>query len=213
LRSKHKAFKIPKHESKSKQSTTNIAKALITFHLKVEKVKKDATNPFFKKKYASLSNILEAIDGPLNESGLSFSQFPTNQNGLTTILMHGESGEYLQDTYEMNPVKDDPQGRGSALTYQRRYALAAILGLNIDEDDDGNTASKSVNQNNNLNKKPLGKPQPKSLSEDELFQWQQSVNACINLDEITALYNKNKGTVNSEPQVFEMFKSRKKQLS
>jgi len=118
-----------------------IATALGLFHMKVSKVKKDATNPFFKSKYASLSNILEAIDVPLEESGLTFSQFPTGEHGLVTILMHGESGEYLQDTYTMRPVKDDPQGIGSCITYQKRYALAAVLGLNIDEDDDGNAAS------------------------------------------------------------------------
>lgn len=123
------------------ESIKNIAAALITFHLKVENVKKDSTNPFFKSKYASLSNILEIISTPLEESGLSFSQLPTGENGLTTILMHSDSGEYLQAEYFMKPVKDDPQGRGSAITYQRRYALSAILGLNIDDDDDGNTAT------------------------------------------------------------------------
>jgi hypothetical protein len=122
------------------ESIKNISAALISFSVKVEKVKKDATNPFFKSKYATLSNILEAIHEPLIESGLSFSQFPTDENGLTTILMHAESGEYLESTYSMRPVKDDPQGRGSVITYQRRYALAAVLGLNID-DDDANTAT------------------------------------------------------------------------
>ena len=123
------------------QSLKELSKALITFHLKVDKITKDAQNPFFKSTYASLSNILDAINLPLIESGLSFVQFPENENGLTTILMHSESGEFMQSTYEMKPVKDDPQGRGSVITYQRRYALAAILGLNIDEDDDGNTAT------------------------------------------------------------------------
>lgn len=122
-------------------SIGNLAKALIKFHTTVEKIKKDAKNPFFKSKYASLSNILEAINEPLIESGLSFSQFPIGENGLVTILMHGESGEFIQSHYEMKPVKDDPQGRGSVITYQRRYALAAVLGLNIEEDDDGNTAT------------------------------------------------------------------------
>jgi ERF superfamily len=122
-------------------SLINLSKALVTFHVKVDRVKKDATNPFFKSKYASLSNILEAINEPLIESGLCFSQFPTDENGLTTILMHSESGEFLQSTYVMKPVKDDPQGRGSVITYQRRYALAAVLGLNIDDDDDANTAT------------------------------------------------------------------------
>ncbi len=133
------------------ESIKNIAAALITFHVKCDVIKKDATNPFFKSKYASLSNILEQIEMPLNESGLSFCQFPSGEHGLHTILMHS-SGEFISDEYTMRPTKDDPQGLGSAITYQRRYALASILGLNIDDDDDGNEASKQVERKN------VGKP-------------------------------------------------------
>lgn len=129
------------------ESLTNISKALINFHVKVEAIKKDSTNPFYQNKYASLSKILEAINRPLNESDLSFVQFPDGENSLTSILLH-TSGEYIQSSYCMKPVKDDPQGRGSALTYMRRYAVSAILGLNIEEeDDDGNGASKAGEKN------------------------------------------------------------------
>lgn len=124
------------------ESIKNLAQALIVFHVKVDTIKKDAKNPFFKSTYASLTNILDAINEPLIESGLAVSQFPTGADGLTTILIHGESGEWISSTYEMRPVKDDPQGRGSCITYQRRYALASVLSLNIDEDDDGNKASQ-----------------------------------------------------------------------
>lgn len=123
------------------QSIGNLAKALALFHVKVGTIEKDARNPFFKSNYASLSNILAQINEPLSESGLTFSQLPTGEHGLTSILIHAESGEYLQSCYDMKPVKDDPQGRGSVITYQRRYALAAILGLNIDDDDDANTGT------------------------------------------------------------------------
>lgn len=125
---------------KKSESIKEIAKALITFHLKVDTIKKDAKNPFFKSTYASLTNILDAINEPLIECGLSISQFPTGTDGLTTILMH-ESGEYIAGEYSMRPAKDDPQGRGSAITYQRRYAIASVLSLNIDEDDDANVAT------------------------------------------------------------------------
>lgn len=122
------------------ESIKNLSKALTTFHLKVDKIKKDAKNPFFKSSYASLSNILDAINEPLIECGLSISQFPTGENGLTTILMH-ESGEYISAEYQMRPVKDDPQGRGSCLTYMRRYSTSAVLFLNFDDDDDANLAT------------------------------------------------------------------------
>lgn len=123
------------------QSIKNIAGALLVFHMKVESIKKDANNPFFKSKYASLSNILENIQLPLSESGLSFTQIPTGEGGLTTLLMHAESGEFILGEYIMKPSKSDPQSLGSAITYQRRYALCAVLGLNIEDDDDGNAGS------------------------------------------------------------------------
>jgi hypothetical protein len=122
------------------ESIVNLAKALMLFHIKVGKVTKDASNPFFKSKYATLENILEVIDIPLNESGLTFTQFPSNNYGLTTILIHAESGEFISTEYFMEPAKKDPQGAGSVITYQRRYALAAILGLS-QEDDDGNSGT------------------------------------------------------------------------
>lgn len=126
-------------------SINNIAKALLIFHMKVETIKKDANNPFFKSKYASLSNILESIQIPLSESGLTFTQIPTGEGGLTTMIMHGDSGEFIIGEYIMKTAKNDPQSIGSAITYQRRYALCAVLGLNIEEDDDGNNASGKDN--------------------------------------------------------------------
>jgi hypothetical protein len=122
------------------QSTKEITKALITFQVKVDTIRKDAKNPFFKSSYASLANILDSIKEPLIECGLAVTQFPYGENGLMTILMH-QSGEWMGFEYQMRPAKDDPQGRGSAITYQRRYAIASVLCLNIDEDDDGNLAT------------------------------------------------------------------------
>lgn len=135
-------------------SIKEIGKALMLFHVKMGKINKDASNPFFKSKYASLSNILEQIQIPLAESGLCFAQFPTENNTLTTILIHSESGEFLQGSYSIVPAKNDPQSVGSAITYARRYALGAALGLNIDDDDDGNAASQQAENK----QEPDGRP-------------------------------------------------------
>jgi hypothetical protein len=141
------------------ESIVNLAKALMLFHIKVGKVTKDASNPFFKSKYATLENILEVIDIPLNESGLTFTQFPSNNYGLTTILIHAESGEFISTEYFMEPAKKDPQGAGSVITYQRRYALAAILGLSQEDDDDlsGTHGGKTPEQAEENNKPWLNK--------------------------------------------------------
>jgi len=122
------------------ESIKNLAIALCKFQGTVEKIVKTATNPFFNSKYANLADILDVIREPLQVNGLSFVQFPEQEHGMTTMLMH-ESGEYISATYFMKPAKNDPQGQGSAITYQRRYSLGSILGLNIDADDDGNGAS------------------------------------------------------------------------
>lgn len=123
------------------ESIKSLSGALLVFDSEVGRIGKSSTNPFFKNKYAPLPEILAAIKEPLLIAGLTVKQFPEGDHGMTTIIMHAESGEWISTTYTMKPAKDDPQGEGSRITYQRRYALGACLGLNIDIDDDGNKAS------------------------------------------------------------------------
>jgi hypothetical protein len=122
------------------ESIKNIAGALVNFQATVSKVSKEANNPFFKSKYASLANILDTIQKPLSECGLAITQFPDG-NALTTIILHAESGEWMESSYVMPVAKqNDPQAMGSAITYARRQSIGSILNLNIDDDDDGEKA-------------------------------------------------------------------------
>lgn len=107
----------------------------------MEPITRDAANDFFKSKYAPLETILPAIKDPLKQAGLVFTQVPNGANGLKTLIIDVASGEFIEGVCEMTPAKNDPQGQGSAMTYMRRYSLVAMLGLNTDEDDDGNAAS------------------------------------------------------------------------
>lgn len=165
-------------------SIKNIAAAIMQFQVKCGKIAKSADNPFFKSKYAPLPEILESIQIPLTESGLTFAQFPDGDS-LTTILMHPASGEWMEATYAMHPVKFDPQSVGSAITYARRYALGAILGLNIDEDDDGNKASAPVSDDKPwLNTKPGAQNWDAVVAEYKVNGWSS----------ITAKYRVSKAT-------------------
>ena len=123
--------------------TSNIAKALVKAQKAITFASKDATNPHLKSKYADLPSVIDAVKVALNDAGISFTQTAGNMENLhlklTTRLMH-ESGEWIEDTMMMPMVKQDPQGYGSALTYARRYSLAAITGL-YQDDDDGYAAS------------------------------------------------------------------------
>ena len=164
------------------ESLKEISKALTSFHTKINKIGKDSKNPFFKSKYASLSNILDAIEHPLADCGLNICQFPTGQNGLTSILMH-QSGEYISAEYEMKPVKDDPQGRGSCITYQRRYALAAILSLNIDEDDDGNRASQAPKVTQEMKEELIASLIDYDMEDDKRSVVFQTIQTCTDLSQ------------------------------
>lgn len=150
------------------ESIANLAAALCKFQANIGKVKKEATNPFFKSKYASLANILDVIQKPLAEAGLSLCQLP-DADCLTTILMH-DSGEWIEATYCMPVVKtNDPQAMGSAITYAKRQCLGAVLLLNIDEDDDGEKAMQRTQP------KKQEVPQEKPFINPAMVQWEKAV--------------------------------------
>lgn len=131
---------------KTSESIVSLAKAMLKFQSSIGTIKKDAKNPHFKSNFASLSGILDSVSPVLNEVGLIVLQHPLGDGSsvsLETILIHAETGEFMSSEFYMKPSKTDPQGIGSCITYMRRYALGAILELNID-DDDGNEASKKM---------------------------------------------------------------------
>jgi len=126
-------------------SIQNLTQSLAKFHAMVGRISKDAKNPFFKSNYASLPHIITEIAEPLEKAGLVLSQFP-NGDGLTTMLIHAESGEFISATYTLQVVRqNDPQAQGSAISYARRYAITSVLNLAI-SDDDGEAAMKPLRQ-------------------------------------------------------------------
>lgn len=172
------------------ESIKELAIALCKFQSEVETIQKTETNPFFKSKYASLADILNVIRQPLADNGISFVQFPKGKYGLDTMLLH-TSGEWMSESYEMEPTKHDPQGAGSVITYQRRYALGAILGLNIDNDDDGNSGS----QRDTISVAQIGYAdelvRKSTLDEDKKERASKALsNPDLNLAEYQAIINK-----------------------
>lgn len=98
-------------------------------------------NPHFRSKYADLTSVLDAIRGPLSANGLAVTQTThVTETGfvLRTTLMH-TSGQSISGEYPL-PTTGKPQEMGSALSYARRYSLAAVVCNASDEDDDGNAA-------------------------------------------------------------------------
>ena len=123
------------------EKTVDIVSALLVFNNEMGVVGKTSKNPFFKSNYADLPTILKAIKEPLDAAGLTITHFPVGDNRLITRLSHS-SGQFYQSMNYMKAVKDDPQSRGSVITYMMRYAVGAVLGLSIDKDDDANNATR-----------------------------------------------------------------------
>lgn len=116
---------------------------------------KDAKNAAFKRPdgkvstYTTLDSAIEAVNEALLANGIYYTQ--QTDIGERGIVLHTRflhtSGQWIGSAYPVHPVKNDPQGEGSALTYARRYALMALAGI-APEDDDGNAATKAAERDN-----------------------------------------------------------------
>lgn len=103
----------------------------------------DKVNPAFKSKYASHASITHAALPALNANGIAVIQGCSADGQkveITTLLAHA-SGEWISSTLTVNATQGTPQGIGSAITYGKRYALSAMVGVVADDDDDGEKAS------------------------------------------------------------------------
>ena len=142
---------------KYSESTDKLFAAFSAFQGEVKNPGASADNPFFKSRYTPLDDILDLARPILAKHGLSVAQEPCSTDGavgVATVITH-QSGQYMQsEPYYLKLAKDDPQGGGSAITYARRYSLAAMLGIATDPDDDGNAASGNKG-------KPAEKPKGK----------------------------------------------------
>lgn len=98
---------------------------------------KNSSNPHFKSKFADLASISDVIKQPLSDNGLAVVQFPINNEqgvAITTRVMH-KSGQWIEESFGIKPVKAGPQEYGSLISYFRRYALAAIFAIPQTDDD------------------------------------------------------------------------------
>ena len=107
-------------------------------------IRKDGVNPYFNKKYAPLDTIQKTIQESLANAGLGYTQEATVEGLKTTLFdVDGNIKEFMYPAV----FQGKPQDIGSAMTYAKRYALTACLGLIIEgEDDDGNSAQNSDKQ-------------------------------------------------------------------
>lgn len=123
-----------------------LSKALAAAQVEIGSAKKTKLNPAFKSRYSDLAAVFDAWQAVGPAQGLAVTQFPggfsDGKARVTSMLCH-ESGEWMRETLEIPVSKQDAQGCGSAITYARRFALAAIVGV-CPDDDDGNAAVRTA---------------------------------------------------------------------
>ncbi len=148
------------------ESVAKISKALAQFQGEVKNPANTETIPFFNSKYAPLSDILNTVRPLLSKYGLSVLQSPSGdgQNiAITTLIVH-ESGEWIEsDPLTLKAEKATAQGAGSAITYARRYALSAMLGISSEDDNDGNAVIENSKPESEKNEDMATEAQLKKL--------------------------------------------------
>lgn len=130
---------------KASDSIKEIAAALSRAQAVMAGAKRDSTNPAYRSKYADLASVWEACREALTKNGIAVVQMTRVSNDdeviVETRLLHS-SGEWIEGELSVPVTKADAHGYGSALTYARRYSLAAAVGV-APEDDDGQAATQA----------------------------------------------------------------------
>lgn len=158
---------------KTSENINDIAKAMSSAQKEMKPAAKDSLNPHFKSKYADVSSVWESIREPITNHGLTIWQDVTTEErqvSITTRIVH-VSGQWVEFGPLSVPLsRGDAHGVGSAITYGKRYALCAAVGVVAgDEDDDGN-ASKHQSQQQVQPVPPVKLSEGKIIELNELFK-------------------------------------------
>lgn len=123
------------------EKPSNIYTALASAQLEFGTVRKGATNPAFRSKYADLSDVATVVIPTLAEKGVCVLHYITGEglDVMRTEFVHGESGTKIFCDVRLIVSKNDMQGMKSATTYAKRIGLESLSGI-APEDDDGNAA-------------------------------------------------------------------------
>lgn len=143
---------------------------------------KDSANPYFKSKYADLASVWDAAHEALHANGITVMQpIRINEAGQTIVMtnVRYQDGTLIESSEcpVLCKAPNDPQAMGSAITYARRYSLAAILGI-VTTDDDGEAAMSRNGQEVN---KAL---EPAKNDDGLLIGWRDSIQGLMHVDDL-----------------------------
>jgi hypothetical protein len=146
----------------------------------INKIEVKRTKAAYKYKYAPLEGFLPEVIEILNKYEFVLVQKATalldnpKMIRVVTSIIDCKSGDsVLGDVETYLPIqgKDEKinytQECGAAITYAKRYAISALLGITTDEDSDANTEPLPQKQPSTYkpNPQPTSQPQPQTGSE------------------------------------------------
>jgi len=119
------------------------AKIKVAPKASVANVASQRTGKTYQYHYSTLADVWEVCRVPLSDNGLAIVQTVIAEGNRVTIftLLAHASGQWIEEGLTLTAAEITPQAIGSAITYGRRYALGAMVGVVSDEDDDGEAAS------------------------------------------------------------------------
>ena len=126
---------------RTSENIDQLATALAAAQSEMKNAKLNKVNPHFKSKYADLAEIRDTVTPALSKHGIAVvNGTDATEGGLhvVTRLIH-KSGQWIESRFPI--AYDKPQTMGSAITYGKRYNLAAVANIAADEDDDANAAN------------------------------------------------------------------------
>lgn len=196
------------------ESVGAIFAALAKAQAEIQNPSKNATNPHFKSKYSTLDEGLNVVREALSAVGICVFQRTYIVESvviLETVLGHS-SGEWLSSNYPVIAMPYKPQDGLSSLTYARRGALFAAVGI-AGEDDDGNAANKAG---------VIAKPQKGETSKEEsykiLAEMVEGLTKCKTADDLTLWHSanknvKNKLTLDDQATIVRQYTEKQTQIS
>lgn len=169
------------------EAIDQITIALSAFQGEVEQPQLNKENPYFKSRYVDLSGVLKAAQPILAKNGLCVAQIISGGD-LITLLSH-KSGQWFKSICPIGNYKNQ-QERGSAITYTKRYAICAILGIAADTDDDGNSATDADKKTGSMGKTDNQTTAAVAFTGAQLQQAINEVNAVKDMTEFETVWNK-----------------------
>lgn len=153
-------------------------------------------------KYADLNDVLGAVRRILNKHGILLTQrIIMGENGLIIMTELHLGQEILHSEWPL-ALQNMPQRTGANLSYYRRYALTALLGIAAEEttdevaDGEADKAVKKAAFTPHKGTVPMNGPLNKNALQKEIRTFVSHLEGASDMGELVGILNDHQGIIN-----------------